>query len=596
MEILQSIFSNTIIAFIILIGVVVFVHELGHFLAGKAFGIRVEEFSIGFGPKAFSFQKGNTDYRINWLPLGGYVRFYGADLEETIPLELHEKSILHAKVHKRAIVSFAGPLANFILSFFVMTVLSIYGLPNQPSIVSVLPNSVAEKSGLKSGDKILSIDNEKINGWSDLSSKINKSPNKNLKLLVESNGINKIIHIIPAKEEIETPLGNTQTTGRIGVSGFFDSSHIFIPPNSFLQAIGLQTGDKITAINHKKVEYFYQVLNYLEAGTNSNSDYSLAKKITNSTLHNNEMNISIEKINKENKNITIVFSNPNIKSWANHYLIQNPVPKIEWNKDLLSSDQTISIFQNIGKDDKLIPAQNAWKSCGLSEGDTLYFIDGVGRIFSLLQFYSWMDTAPKLLSNDVKKTGKINVNMQVISANGAIKKLDCQIPLRNGFDHLNREQIFLDIPVQFISQNIAMPPEIVKATSIADALQKGLHSLLNQIYLTYNAIKMLFTGSIPLSNLGGPIAIASVAGDAAKGGMMIFLMTMAFISTNVGMMNLLPLPALDGGTLFLQAVEAAYGKALPKTVQMTVQRIGIFILLGLFIIVFYNDILRLIRF
>ncbi len=596
MEILQSIFSNTIIAFIILIGVVVFVHELGHFLAGKAFGIGVEEFSIGFGPKAFSIRKGNTDYRINWLPLGGYVRFYGADIEETVPLEMREKSILHAKVHKRAIVSFAGPLANFILSFIIMTVLSINGLPNQPAIVSVLPNSVAEKSGIKSGDKILSIDNEKIKGWSDLSSKINKSPDKSLTFLLESNGINKVIHITPVKEEVETPLGNKQTSGRIGVSGFFNSSHIFVPQNSFLQNIGLQTGDKITSINGKKTEYFYQVLNYLEDITKSKSDYLLAQKINTGILNNKEINLSLERNNKDQKKITIQFSSNSSKAWANKYLNQNETHKIEWEKDLLSSDQTISAFQNLVKGDKFTPAQNAWKQCGLKEGDTLYSIAGVGRIFSFLQFYTWLDSTPKSFSKEAKKSGKIKVEMQVISANGILKNLNCQIPFRNGFDHLNREQVFLDFPIQFVSQSISMSPEIIKASSFSDALNKAFSSLLNQVYLTYNAIKMLFTGAIPLSNLGGPIAIASVAGEAAKGGIMIFLMTMAFISTNVGMMNLLPLPALDGGTLFLQAVEAAYGKALPKSVQLTVQKVGIFILLGLFVIVFYNDILRLIRF
>ena len=596
MEILQSIFSNTIIAFIILIGVVVFVHELGHFLAGKAFGIGVEEFSIGFGPKAFSIRKGNTDYRINWLPLGGYVRFYGSDLEETVPLEKREKSILHAKVHKRVIVSFAGPLANFILSFFVMTILSVYGLPNQPAIVSVIPNSVAEKSGIKSGDKILSIDDVKIKGWSDLSSKINKSPDKNLTLLVQSNGSNKIIHVTPTKEEVETPLGNTQTSGRIGVSGFFNSSHVFVSHNSFLQTIGIQTGDKITSINGKKVDFLYQVTNYLEDLTQAKSDFLLATNIKNGKLNSKEINITIEKNDKTQKKIIIPFSNDNLKSWANHFLIENSANKIEWNKELLSSDQTISTFQNLVRDDKLLPAQEAWKSCGLKEGDTLYSIKDVGPILSILQFYSWIDSTQKSFTNNIKKIEKTNVNMQVISANGILKNLDCRIPLRNGFDHLNREQVFLDFPLQFVSQNIAMPPEVVKASSFADALNKGFSSLVNQVYLTYNAIKMLFTGSIPLSNLGGPIAIASVAGEAAKGGILIFLMTMAFISTNVGMMNLLPLPALDGGTLLLQAVEAAYGKALPKAVQITVQRVGIFILLGLFVIVFYNDILRLVRF
>src|SRR5690349_13849753 len=105
-------FSNTIVAFILLISIIIFAHELGHFLAGKICGIKVEEFSIGFGPKAFSFQKGTTVYRINWLPLGGYVRFYGASIEEDPQYENEPGAFLNASVFKRAVVSFAGPFAN----------------------------------------------------------------------------------------------------------------------------------------------------------------------------------------------------------------------------------------------------------------------------------------------------------------------------------------------------------------------------------------------------------------------------------------------------------------------------------------------------
>ena len=595
MEILQSIFSNTIIAFIILIGVVVFVHELGHFIAGKAFGIEVEEFSIGFGPKAFSIRKGNTDYRINWLPLGGYVRFYGSDIEQIVPLEKREKSFLHAKVHKRAIVSFAGPFANFVLSFIVMTFIYFHGLPFKPATSYVLPNSVAEKSGLKTGDKILAIDNKKIENWSDLSAKINSSPEKNLSLQIESNGLKKELKITPSKEEIETALGNKQSSGRIGISALFNSSHVHISKNSFFQAIGLQNGDQITRIQDKNIQFFYEITQKLESITQSQSDYSLAEKIHLNKMVNEKFEIEFLRLNKK-ETIHVSLNDPNIKKWSENYLINKSNQKIDWSKDLISSDQTISNYQAVPNNDKLIPAIEAWKNCGLKTGDTIYSIEGVGRIFSILQIYSWLDTAPKSLQLNQNKTDKLNVQMQVFNKNGNLENLKCSIPLRNGFDHLNRAQVFMDFPIQFMSQSVTMPNEISKAISFSEAVQKGYNAVLNQLYLTYNAIKMLFTGSIPLSNLGGPIAIANVAGEAAKGGFIIFLMTMAFISTNIGMMNLLPLPALDGGYLFLNAVEAAFGKPLPKSVQITVQRIGIFIILGLFIIVFYNDILRLIRF
>lgn len=594
MEILHSILSNTIIAFIILISIVVFVHELGHFLAGKAFGIEVEEFSIGFGPKAFSFKKGVTEYRINWLPLGGYVRFYGSDIEQNIPPEKKEKSFLYAKVHKRAIVSFAGPLANFILSLVVMTFIYLYGVPYKPTVISVLPNSVAEKSGLQTGDKILSIDHKNIESWSDLSTKISTSAEKVLLLDVVSNGVKKNISIKPNKEEVETTLGNKQISGRIGITPIFNSANLVIQPASFFSEIGLQSDDKVTKIDDKEVKFLFELIAYLKTKLNADSEYQLASNIIENKSSKNIFNITIIRNNAE-KNIIVDFNNPSLKSWANNIIKKNvSESKENWQYRILSTDQSIANFTAKGKDDIQFPAQSAWQKCGLKEGQTIYSIAGQGKIISLLQVYSWIDGATKGILPENNKS--INVNMTMLEKNGTLTNLNCEIPLRYGYDHLNRSTLFLDFPIQFLTQSIAFPNEISKANNLFSALEKSFHSVLNQIQMTYNAIKMLFTGSIPLSNLGGPIAIANVAGEAAKGGLIIFLMTMAFISTNIGMMNLLPLPALDGGHLFLNLVEAAYGKSLPKNIQITVQRIGIFILLTLFVIVFYNDILRLIRF
>ncbi|WGL60231.1 RIP metalloprotease RseP [Pigmentibacter sp. JX0631] len=594
MDILHSILSNTIIAFIILISIVVFVHELGHFLAGKAFGIEVEEFSIGFGPKAFSFKKGATEYRINWLPLGGYVRFYGSDIEQIIPPEKKEKSFLYAKVHKRAIVSFAGPFANFILSFIVMTFIYLYGVPYKPTVINVLPNSVAEKSGLQTGDKILSIDQKNIESWSDLSTKISTSPEKMLSLEIEANGIKKNINIKPNKEEVETTLGNKQISGRIGITPIFNSSNIIVFPSSFFAQIGLQTGDKVTKIDDKEIKFQYEVISYLKNNLKADSEYLLAKNIIQNKFLDNNFNLTVIRNNSE-KNISVNFNQPTLKVWATNIIKSNrPEINESWQYRFLSADQTISEFSAKGKEDILFPAQSAWQKCGLKEGQTIYSIVGQGKIISLLQVYSWMDSATKGIPPANNKN--INVKMSVLEKNGTLSTLNCEIPLRYGYDHLNRATLYLDFPIKFYSQSITFPNEISKANNLYSALEKGFNSVLNQIQMTYSAIKMLFTGSIPLSNLGGPIAIANVAGEAAKGGLIIFLMTMAFISTNIGMMNLLPLPALDGGHLFLNLVEAAYGKSLPKNIQITVQRIGIFILLTLFVIVFYNDILRLIRF
>ncbi|KAB8033178.1 RIP metalloprotease RseP [Fluviispira multicolorata] len=604
MEVLQAIFSNTIIAFILLIGIVVFVHELGHFIAGKIFGIQVEEFSIGFGPKAFSIKKGTTDYRINWFPLGGYVRFYGADIEENIPIEHREKSILHAKVYKRAIVSFAGPLANFVLSFVLLTGMSISGIPQELPIISVLPNSVAERSGFVTGDKILSIDDKEISSWVQLSTIITKNAEKNLNIIIERDGKQRNIEIIPRKEEVETIFGNKQTVGRIGIVNSFNSSNIVVLKGSFFESLGLKTGDKILFINEKKTEYLFEVINEIQRVSNTLSEYELARNVQNNYYENLNTNIHIEieriidnsKLTAKNVKLNINLNDKNIKSWSSLFLQTHKSVNLTWNKDLLSTDQTISQFSTIAKGNKLISTQDAWKNCGIKAGDTLYSVENYGRILSLSQFYIWLDTTAKSFVSNVNKTNISDLKLSVIRANGSMALLNCKIPLRDGFDHLNREQLFLDFPLNFMTQNKALKPVLLKAQTVTDAFNRGFHSMLNQMTLTFTGIKMLLTGSIPLSNLGGPIAIAGVAGDAAKGGFMTFIFTMAFISINVGMMNLLPFPALDGGSLLLHAVEAAYGKPLPKSVQLGVQRAGVLILLGLFVVVFYNDILRLIRF
>ena len=134
---------------------------------------------------------------------------------------------------------------------------------------------------------------------------------------------------------------------------------------------------------------------------------------------------------------------------------------------------------------------------------------------------------------------------------------------------------------------------IVKSEGLLDAFVDGAKATGEQVGTIFTALKKLFSGSLPMSNLGGPIAIARVAGDAASGGLLVFLLTISWMSINIGLFNLLPLPALDGGALLMHGVEAAYGRPLPVKVQANVQKLGFIIILSLIVLVFYNDILRL---
>jgi len=172
-----------IIIFLIILLVLVLVHEFGHFFAAKKFGIRVDEFGFGFPPRLFSFKKGETEYSFNLLPIGGFVKIFGENLEEADFLEVgflekdleskqnFSRSLVSKPKYKQAIVLFAGVLANFLLAWLLFSVGFMSGLPtsvgNEPKgysatdvhlvLISVLANSPAETAGLKSGDKIVSI-------------------------------------------------------------------------------------------------------------------------------------------------------------------------------------------------------------------------------------------------------------------------------------------------------------------------------------------------------------------------------------------------------------------------------------------------------
>ena len=590
------IFSNTIVAFIILISLVVFVHEFGHFIAGKIFKIQVEEFSIGFGPVAYSFKKGPTEYRINWLPLGGYVRFYGADIEENISLENQQKSLLHAKLYQRAIVSFAGPFANFVLSFIVMIILVCHGLPAQSSFVSVVPHSVAASSGIQTGDKIISINENKINTWSDLSKNISSSAQKKLHILLLRENKEISLDIIPKSEEGETLYGTKEKSGKIGVTPYTSSPFIVPNKNDFFHEIGLQQGDEIKSISLVspknetiKINYFYEIFNAMEKFTQSNSDTQLAHKIISHNLSQTKINLSFVRENKTNI-LSLPFHSLKLTQWAQKII--NEKSTLPWSDITASSDLTFHHFFSTTQKINLTSLK-AWESCGLKKGFTIRGINdekGWTHITQLMQFFSSLEQ-----DNSLSKIKSVPLQLNGTDEMGKNKTLSCLIPVTQKVDSLNKQRNIIELPFVFQSEPRIFPSVLIQSHSVTETLQMSFHYLSDQMLIIYKGLKMLFSGAIPLSNLGGPISVASIAGEAAKAGLMTFLLTLSLISVNIGMVNLMPLPALDGGNLFLYFIEAFYGKPLPKSVQIYVQRAGIVILLTLFVFVFYNDILRLIH-
>jgi len=182
---------TTLISFLIVLGVLIFIHELGHFVVAKLSGVGVLKFSLGFGPKIFGIKRGETEYLISALPLGGYVKMVGESPDEEVTPEDNEKSFTNKSVSKKAAIVVAGPIMNLALAFALLPLIYLIGiqvpayLEKEAVVGYVVKDEVADKAGLKNGDIITSIDGKQIKNWEELSTIIISNPNKSLKFNIK---------------------------------------------------------------------------------------------------------------------------------------------------------------------------------------------------------------------------------------------------------------------------------------------------------------------------------------------------------------------------------------------------------------------------
>ena len=177
---------NSIFAFIIVLGVLITVHEFGHFIVARLCGVGVEKFSLGFGPRIFGKKIGMTDYRVSAVPLGGYVKMVGEELDAEISAELRPLSFTHKSVWKRILIVAAGPGFNLILAvaifFFLYLIFGVLVL--EPTIKEVTPDSPAAISGIRAGDEVIAIDGIAVDSWTQLSELVSASDGREISVTV----------------------------------------------------------------------------------------------------------------------------------------------------------------------------------------------------------------------------------------------------------------------------------------------------------------------------------------------------------------------------------------------------------------------------
>jgi len=215
----EKIVLTTILSTIIVLGILIFVHELGHFLLAKRLGVGVLTFSLGFGPKLIGRRFGETQYQISAVPLGGFVKLIGENPEEEVKEEDRHRSFSAAPIWKRALIISAGPFFNFFLAVALFSSINLFGIPYLPSkIGEVSPGLPAERAGLKKGDLVLSIDGKEVSKWDDLSKMIRNSNGKDLLIKVKRNGEILEIKITPKLSTQKNLFGEEIQTFIIGIT------------------------------------------------------------------------------------------------------------------------------------------------------------------------------------------------------------------------------------------------------------------------------------------------------------------------------------------------------------------------------------------
>lgn len=208
-----------IIPFIIVLGVLIFFHELGHFLLAKLFNVKVLKFSLGFGPKMIGKKIGETEYVISAFPLGGYVKMFGEEDDEEITPEEAHRSFYRQPVLNRIAIAAAGPIFNFLLAFLLFCVIYFTaGFPALDAEVGqVRPNSPASRAGILKGDIIEYIEGKKINKWRDIKEFVEKSPDRGLRMVI-MRGDKRISTIVfPEEEIVKNIFGEEIKSALIGI-------------------------------------------------------------------------------------------------------------------------------------------------------------------------------------------------------------------------------------------------------------------------------------------------------------------------------------------------------------------------------------------
>lgn len=533
-------------AFVLLLGALVFVHELGHFLFAKAVGVKVLRFSIGFGPPLLSFSRGETEYRIAALPLGGYVKMAGEVPGEDAAPEDEARSYLAQAPWKRMLIVVAGPAFNLLFPLLIFFVVIVSYPQPSTAVLRVVPGMPADVAGIKVGDVVTEVDGRAVRSLEEMQWSLVGKAGQRIPVVVQRDGRPVSLLITPTAE------GASKNRGLIGIAPNRAPPVVGVRSGSPAERAGVQTLDRVLTVNGTAVPDLPALEREISAATGPELTLQLVRRVP-AEVPGLEASI------------------PEVRTV--HVARQEGAGMAAFG---LEPADVYSLLY-VGR---VLPGSAA-ADAGLVRGDRLEAIDGKqlrSREQLLRRLAELKDRPFRLTWIHDGASHEAEVRMRAAKA---------------GAESAGGESDAFELGIRFESPTPGDRGSDMKIrVGPGLALLTATHRLGESVADTAAGLAKLFTGQVSFKNVGGPIMIYGIAGKAAQAGLDYFLNLMALISVNLGLINLVPIPALDGFQLLSAGWEAVRRRPIPMRAREIANAVGIVALIVLMVLVCVNDLTR----
>jgi regulator of sigma E protease len=567
--------------FILFISILIFIHEFGHFAFAKLFGVKVLTFSIGFGPKVLKVRGKETEYCVGILPFGGFVKMLEeGKAEQPILPEEKYRTFEAQPLWKRVVIVLAGPAMNLVFPIALYT--SVYLEDKEflpPTVGAVFPGKPADGK-LFAGDVITAIEGEPVQSFPEVQKAFAKKAGVPMRVTIDRDGKSVDVSMTPSDEiEVVEPseLELYEHVGRVGIAPTFATPVIGIPrTDSPAWRAGLRTFDRITAVNGRKVESFVELQKVLSQNRGDNVVLTYVRPVAVPQGLGSLCDFAVLETG--------------IASLAPRPRQEGAVVR-EGDPEGRAKD----VFDRTGIEGvemyvAFVPEGSSEHKMGLRAGDRITHLDGVAqRMWKVERRGGHAVDDTTMVGMLLREPNR--VHELVWTRDGERMSGTFQLRKERWDDELGQNY------ERYVFRTTHWQPRapgklVPNPHPVVYAVRRGFEETLNAIKFIVVGFVRIAQGRVSLATVSGPITLYDVAGDAGAKGTTYFVWAMAVTSVNLGLINLLPIPVLDGGHLLLFFIEWVRRRPVSVRARALSSLFGMSVLIVLMLVAFKNDVSR----